>query len=103
MDTYQEIQENLFEYFEEIDDKTLISFITSFVYNNGTSDSSTSKLIEKFLEENGLVDTFCKYQMDLNEPKSFFRRCSMSQASMIDQIKQGLLSVAFNRFKQYLK
>ncbi len=103
MNTFQEIQENIFDYFKDTEDSVLIKFINCFVYNNSTTETEISKMIEKFLEDNGLVAVFCNYQLDLTEPQSFFRRTTMSQAGMIDQIKQSLLSIAFNRFKTHLE
>ena len=98
MDEYREIQENLFEYFNDTDDNTLIKFIDSFVYHVGTSDIRISQLVEKFLDDNGLKQAHLNYVYDLRHPKRYFNKSDLSQTEMLNQIRTGLLSLAFNRF-----
>ena len=102
VDAYQEIQEDLFDYFKDVDNKMLSDFIDVFVYHNITTDSKISKLSEKFLEDNGLTNAYINYMHDRDNPKQYFRRASMSDSSMVDQIKSALLSIAYNRFRKVL-
>ena len=50
----QELQEDLFEWFEKIDDKLFVKVVTSFVYDIGTSDVLVSKILSTFIKVNGL-------------------------------------------------
>lgn len=99
MSAYKEIQETLFDYFDKISDRVLVEFIDSFVYDRVNPSEETSKLIEKFLKDNGLEQAFINYQHDLNNPEAFFRRSSWSQIDMMNNVRNGLLSLAFNRFR----
>lgn len=99
-DAYLEIQENLFEYFDNVEDKQFVDFVDAFVYDIPVKLEGSSKLIEKFLEDNDIQKAFLNYQLDLrNKEKIIFFRSTMSQRTIIEQIKQALLSLAYNRFR----
>jgi hypothetical protein len=93
-----EIQENLFDYFEKVDNKTLAEFIDVFVYLNSTDNTKISKLADEFLKDNGLTESYINYVEDTKNPREYFSRATMSQRSIIQQINSGLLSLAFRRF-----
>ncbi len=101
MNEYIEIQENLFEYFENTNDKVFVEFIKLFVYKQESKNEEANKLFEQFLTDNGIRKAYDNYQQDLENPTSFFTRSSMSERNLIEQIKQGLLSVAFNKLQKY--
>lgn len=100
MTTDTSVQEELFEYFKDTPNKLLVEFIKSFVYNQPTQDTKVSKLVEKFLKDNGLELAFCNYYLDLTEPTKFFKRINGSEVELINEVKHGLLSLAFNRLNQ---
>lgn len=100
-DPMKEIQENLFEYFEDMDDKTFVAVVDKIVYHQGDEDIRTSKLAEKFLIDNGLKDAYLDYLIELKTPNSYFRR-NPSGVDMIEKVKNSLLSVSQNRFRRVL-
>ena len=93
-----ELQKIIFEYFKDIDDITFIEIVKSFVFDVSNPSKEASKLIEKFLKDNGLDDAFINYQYDKTDKATLFRRSSLSQSSMIENIKTSLLTASFNRF-----
>ncbi len=96
------LQDLIIEYFKDTDNKTLVAFIESFVYHQPITDrnSNTSKLIEKFLKDNELELAYCNYMIDyVRGADAMWLKSSGSQREMIDGIKQALLNLAFNRFR----
>lgn len=100
-DSLIEIQEDLFEYFKDMNDINFIAVVDKIVYHNGDSNSETSKLCEKFLEDNGLVEAYLNYIMEMNKQHSFFLK-HPSDIEMIENIKRSLLSLSYNRFRRSL-
>lgn len=94
-----QIQKILLEYFKDFDDETIVNVIDSFVYEMGTNDERISKIIEKFISDNLLTDTYCNYISDKTNKKSFFNKCSRSELQMIDYLKNGFLNLAYNRLR----
>jgi len=94
-----QIQKILIEYFKDFDDETMVNVIDSFVYEMNTDDERISKIIEKFLSDNLLTDTYCNYISDKTNKKSFFNKCSRSELQMIDYLKNGFLNLAYNRLR----
>lgn len=101
------LQENIIEYFKDIDDKTFIALIDTFVYHSPIGDNKKiSTLIDKFLKDNELGEAYLNYLCDLKDEstkdlhKHFFNRSSMSQRNMIENIKSALLNAAYNRFRK---
>lgn len=97
-----EIEENLLDYFKGVDNNMLSSFIDVFIYHKPTKDEKVNKFIGKFLEDNGLVKSYCNYMYDLEHPKQYFTRSNMSDRSMIDSIKTAMLSIAYCQFRSVL-
>lgn len=93
-----EIQEILFSFFEDISDSQLVGFIDSFIYQLPADNSNTSKLIERFIEENGLEDAFFYYISQLKNPSLFIT--SPSKIEIMNIIRASLLSIAFNRLRK---
>lgn len=93
------LQKSILNYFENTSDDDFVAFIESFVYNKGTKKSSVSKMISKFLEDNGLTKAFMNYVSDQRNPDQYFKRASGSDITMIESIKWALLNVAFNRYR----
>jgi hypothetical protein len=104
MDTKQQhdLQKQIITYFESHDDATLVAFIELFVYHKGTKNTEISKLVEKFLVDNGLNDAYMNYIMDSREgdDKPLFKRSSFSQRIMIDAVSSALMNAAFNRLRR---
>lgn len=98
----REIQEILFEFFKDVPNSQFVKFVDCFVYDDpgNNLDPKVSELLEKFLEENDLVEAHLNYFKELREPQEFFRRLSDSDLKMIQTIKTSLLSVAFNKFRR---
>ena len=74
------------------------SIIKCFVYNVSTQDEKVSKLIDKFIKDNGLTQVFIHHQLDLQHPESMFSKSSLSERDMMDQLHRAFLNLAFNRF-----
>lgn len=94
-----QIQKILIDYFKDFDDETMIKVIDSFVYDEPTTDEKISKIIEKFLADNSLTQAWCNIMLDKKEPTRFFTRSNMSEVEIINQIKNGFLNLAYNRFR----
>ena len=101
-DVLLEIQENLLEYFEDVDDKTFVGFVDCFVYNVGTKDSKVSKLSTRFLEDQDIKEEYFQYLEEINKlaPSLFIN--NMANIEIIEKIKQSLLSLSHNRFRNYV-
>lgn len=98
----QEIQEDLMEYFKDIDDKTFIAIVDVIVYQLGTTDSNISKLSEKFLTDNGLSEAYLNYILELKNPSKFFQ-ANPTDVRMIEDVNVSLISIGFIRFKRMLR
>jgi len=93
----EQLQKIIFDYFKDIDDATIVEIVNAFVYDVPNPKLGAGKLIEKFLEDNGLVDAHINYLYDKTDGASLFRRSSLSQSSMIENVKMSLLGLSFNR------
>lgn len=93
------MQEIIIDYFEDIDDTTIALFIMGFLYHKPVSNTVVSKLIEKFLDDQGLTEVYLSYYVDLNNPNRLFNRCSLSEYAIIQNISSALLNLSFNRFR----
>lgn len=98
----RQVQEIVLDYFKNMDDKTVSDVVDSFVYHTPITDkrSKTSKIIEKFLEDNGLVNAYTNYLSDyVKKENKFFLHSSMSEVDMIEKVKNAMLNLAYNRFR----
>ncbi len=97
----RQLQELIIDYFKKTDNATLSLFIDSFVYHQPISEhNGISKIIDRFLKDNGIVNAYLNYVIDYKEVETAsWLKSSMSQRAMIDNIKQALLNLAFNRFR----
>lgn len=100
-DRFYELQEDLDEYFKNLDDVTFIHFCDLFVFESGTSNVKISELTEKFLRDNGLHEAYMNYIMEMRKPSQLFSRFQ-SDIAMIDDIKKALLVLSYNRFRKSL-
>jgi len=98
----KEIQIELSEYFKDTNDKVFSNVIDMVVYHNGTDDVKMSKIVETFLDEMGIKEAYMNYVMEMNKPSQFFVQ-NPTDIQMIVDIKQCLLSIAFNRFSKHLE
>lgn len=99
-DQFLQLQETLTEYFKDFDNPTLIKFIESFSFHLPTRDNTTGKLIEKFLKDNELELAYVNYVSDFVKRESkFFSVSAPSDRLMIENIKNALNTIAFNRFR----
>lgn len=86
------------KWFEKYDLQTLTLFIESFVYGNPTKNSDTSKLIDKFLKEQDILEAYLNViQDEKKENTVIFYRSSLSQRETIQNVKIMLLSIYFRR------
>jgi hypothetical protein len=97
-DDLKEIQEDLIDYFKDLDDTTFIDVIDILVYHKGTSDVNISTIAHKFLEDNGLHEAYINYLGELKKTDIMFVS-HPTDIRMIEQIKQSLLSISHNRFR----
>jgi hypothetical protein len=102
---YQSIQENVIDYFKDVDDKTFIAVVDTIAYHQPIGQNEkAAELIDSFLKDNGLEQVYASYLIDFQsmakgESISFFRRTSMSETHMIENIKTALISAGYNRFR----
>jgi hypothetical protein len=93
------IQKIIFDYFLDFDDKTVVRFVEIFMYNKKTNDKRINDLLEKFLVDQGVKDSYERYQYDLHDNDSYFCKCEMSDTQIINDIQHALLNVSFNRLR----
>jgi hypothetical protein len=93
------IEELVDDWFKDYDLETLANFIRSFVYSNPTKkdDNTTSKLIDKFLKDQDIVQVYLNYIFDKNNPDKNFRRSSWSDRELIQDIHVSLLSTYYRK------
>lgn len=101
----EEIQEIVIDYFKNVDDETMVHVINAFVYNKPTSqEHGVSELVEKFINDNGLKQAYVNYLIDIRRgATAYFLKSSGSELEIIEQVKIGLLNLAFNRFRKIPK
>lgn len=85
------------EYFNNINNKEFINFIDIFCYGNKEQDVSTIKLLEKFLKDNDLETAYINECFDNNNPDRYFRKCTLSQIGMLNDVRTCLLSESYRR------
>lgn len=94
------IQKVVLEYFKEYDDDTFIQIVDAFVYScPPKAKSKVGEIITKFIQDNGVEYAYINYVSDERDQSKFFKRTSMSQAGMIQDLKTAFLNAAFNRFR----
>lgn len=98
MDYLKLTQDAVFKYFENIDDRTLISFVETFNYGVHPNEK-IAKLIDEFLTENDLVLPFLNREYDNKNKQVSFFRSSLSDVEIMNSVSIALLSLCFNRFK----
>ncbi len=97
---FQDIQEAIFDYFEDTDNKTLAALIDVFVFKKGTQDTNISKLCEKFMKDNDLIKATMNVHWDDTHPDQPFLRSSLTERSILQQVNVALLTLAYNRFRR---
>ncbi len=99
-----EIQNIIFDYFKDTDDKTLVDFISLFSYRNPTDDKKIHRLLKKFLKENGVETAYINYSVDIKRIRAGedfpFFRASHSERDIINNIDMALLSLGYNRLSK---
>lgn len=99
MDKFRQIQENLFEYFENTDDATFVEFVDSFAYFQPTKSTKVSKLVEQFIKDNDLFTALANEKYDKDHPEKLFNRSSLSDTDLLSEIRIALISLSHNRFR----
>lgn len=102
----QDIQENLFDFFQGVDNKLFVGFVDSFVYFQPAANDKVSKLIEKFLKENKIEDAYLKVAQDEKRAQAgeeiYLWRASSAERRFIEDVMKSLLSVSHNKFRREL-
>lgn len=93
------VQEDIIEYFKDVSDAIIIDIIKCFVYGVALEKKESKAIFDKFISDNGIQDAYINYLYDTNNPQAFFSKSSMSQVSIIEKVKIGMLNMVFNRFK----
>lgn len=102
----RQVQEIVLDYFKNMDDKTVSDVVDSFVYNTPITDkkAKTSKIIEKFLKDNGLVKAHINYVSDyVDKENKYLMRSQMSDVDMIEKVRNAMLNLAYNRYRSLVK
>lgn len=96
-----QFQRIVFDYFEKVDNKTLMDVIDGFIYGQTNISKKASDLFEKFLDDNGLTSTYCDFVYDESEEGKarYFRKSNLSAIQMIEQLKWSFLNLSYNRLK----
>jgi len=102
--SYQ-IQKIVLEWFKDITDDLVMDFIYVFNYNDKAMYPETNDLLDKFLSDNGLKHSYTNYLVDLKDadnPDKMFRRQTYSDMSILEDIRNSLFNLCFNRFKNII-
>lgn len=102
MDALQEIQEDLMEFLKDVDDKTFVGFVDSMVFHVGTDDGKVTELCTRFLEEQDIKEEYLDYVRMMKLPKKPLFIGNMASVEIIEKIKQSLLALSHNRFRNYV-
>ena len=100
MDKFIQIQKNLLDYFKDVDDATFIEFVDCFAYDASTDNEEVSKLAEQFIEDQGLFDAIINHKYDQSDKATIFNRSSLSQVTILQDVKTALVSLSHNRFRK---
>lgn len=96
----RELQEDIEKYFKDTSDAIFILVVDRFVYHSESKMDSVNKLFEGFLKENGLFDSYKKYEFDISNKAGYFRKCNYSASGIIESLKQCFLSASHQRFRR---
>lgn len=97
------LQLAVFDYFKDTPDELFSQIVDSFVYNKGSSNDKVGKVVEKFLKDNGVEQAYINCRIDMTDDARIFKRSSMTERDMIEQLRTAFLSISFHRFQQNLK
>lgn len=92
-----DLQQAVIDYFVDVNDITVALVVNSFVYSRPTKVDVVSRLIEAFLKDNGLIQTFLNHIADQREDMIIFKS-SYSEREMMNNLNVAFLNLAFNRF-----
>lgn len=96
------IQEEIIDYFKDYDNQTISHFINSFIYFKPAYNDKISKLLEKFLEDNGLINAYLNYTSDARGENQFLNKASGSEVDIINKVMNALFNLCYNRFRNDL-
>ena len=102
--SYQ-VQEIVLDWFKDVDNEHVMDFMYVFIYNDKAMYPDTNELLDKFLNENGLKNSYTNYLIDLkdkDDKTKFFRRQTFSDSSILEDVRNGLFNLCFNRFKNMI-
>ena len=105
MDAKQQksLQFAVIDYFKDTPDELFTQIVDSFVYNKGTTNDKVGKIVGKFLKDNGVEQAYINYRIDFTDEARIFKRSSLTERDMIEQLKNAFLNAAYNRFASNVK
>lgn len=99
MDKSIQVQNLVLDYFKDTNNQMVSDFVDCFVYDAYPRNPDVSQLVEKFLSENGIENSYRKICYDKSQPKQMFSTANHSDRSIISDVQNALLNLVFNRFR----
>lgn len=103
MNHLNQIEQNIFDYFKDFNNQTLVLFIESFSYHKAAGRADISALVTKFLKDQEMEKLYVDYVSDTDMVRgesSYFLKNSRHAYEIIDHMKTALNNLCFNRMRQ---
>jgi len=112
---FENLQQIIIDFFKDVDDKILSDFVDVFNYRIKATYTETNDLLNKFLDENSIRESFINVLIDSKNSSNilqeltnicddkttqFFRRASTSDNEIIEHISTALFNVITQRFRK---
>lgn len=99
-EVFQELQENINQYFLDKPDIEVWAVVSTLVYlTDSDKDSKKEELSNKFLKEMGLEQIFLDYKYNIENRPKYFIRGNHDNMDFYEKVKSSLLGVVYNRWK----
>lgn len=85
------MEENITNYLKDWTTEDILEIVWAFCYDNDFSSDN----VKRFVEENGLSELVEKHIFDRDNPGRHFKRSSLIDRSILEDIRVSLLSIGF--------
>lgn len=113
---FQNLQQIVIDFFKDVDDKIVSDLVDVFNYRVKAIYPETNKLLDDFLDKNGIRNSFINVLIDnkddsileqmnavfTGQRSDYFCRATMSDRDMINSISMALFNMVTQRFRQII-
>lgn len=110
---FENLQKIIIDFFKDVDNKIVSDLVDVFNYRVKASYPETNKLLDDFLDKNGIRNSFVNVLIDndddsileqmnavvTGEKSTYFCRATMSDREMINNITMALFNLIAQRFR----